>query len=732
VVTVHTYGEAIGSDLPLRVALPPQPFGPPVDLATDFAFWARSAVPAFHASPVVDTADTTPEEKEIKEVRVENDRFAVVWATPIVRNVWTGSTQARVFTAKMKVFGYDAPEKFPTATLDAETPPRPVWSTTPADYTLAEANLLPLDRSYKDITIGEELLVHEVDTTGKVLQTVTITVTGVAERDKALGPLPAGIADNRYRGKFTELKVALPSPPTPPPDFTITDRRYVTVYRLKGPAIPLWPRNYAATIDATRLYVPAVKLDKDGTAVEIGRTIVGRELKPGVAIRPTDIQTGREVLLMDHFGAPIAAEVTGCTVTPQPIDGQDFLLIDVSALSPVALDTQTAVLLGNVARATHGESVRDEALGDGDAATPFQRFALRKKPLTYVPSPESARGEAALSVLVNGEQWHEAASLYGQPPTSRVYTARQADDGTTVLQFGDGTTGSRLPSGRGNLAATYRQGSGLEGRLKAGQLNILLDRPVGLKDAANPAVTEGGADPEVLDRARQVAPTTVRTFGRAISLLDFEWLTLESGQVAKAKATWVWVGLEKAVHLTVAGQQGGIFSPEALATLYAGLTRQRDPNHPLLLADACRVPIVVAAKVRVAADFVRKAVLADARRALLAAFAFAAVGFAQPVHLSFVYQVLQDVTGVDSIDVDLLHFKGYTAWTPEQLALRGATADPVQPHLRLFAARAATTPADPVVAACFGPHPPDVYPAEQAYFQNPAEDVQLTATGGLD
>ena len=39
---------------------------------------------------------------------------------------------------------------------------------------------------------------------------------------------------------------------------------------------------------------------------------------------------------------------------------------------------------------------------------------------------------------------------------------------------------------------------------------------------------------------------------------DFESLALESGLVAKATATWVWVGLEKAVHLTVGGQEGGL------------------------------------------------------------------------------------------------------------------------------------------------------------------------------
>ena len=233
----------------------------------------------------------------------------------------------------------------------------------------------------------------------------------------------------------------------------------------------------------------------------------------------------------------------------------------------------------------------------------------------------------------------------------------------------------------------------------------------------NPAAAEGGADPETLARAREAAPTTVKTFGRAISLLDFESLALESGLVAQARATWVWVGLEKAIHLTVAGQEGGIFSPESLEVLHSGLTAQRDPNHPLILANVSRVPVVVQARIVVDGRYVRDTVLKAARRALLDAFAFRNVTFARPVHLSDVYRVLQDVTGVSYVDVDLLHFKGHETWTAEELTLRGATAAAVQEHLRFFAAR---------------PIGSQVLPAEQAFVQNEVQDVQLTAEGGLE
>jgi baseplate J-like protein len=733
---VWSLSDVMSWALPPPVMAPPQPWGPPADVAAEFELRAERAQPLRRLAVFSSSDLNAPEEKEVQEVRVERNRFLLVWTTPVVKGVWTASTKARIFRQKMHVFGYDAPTRVAKVVLDpkAATAAEQVrWSSVPipdGDFGVT-GSVLSLDRVYKDLTVGDELLVYEKGTEPQV-----VTVTRLSEGEAVLGNDSTGTADSligtasdyRHRGTVTRVEVK-------DLDRPIGDRRNVTIYQLAGPKIPLWTADFPfpPVINEGALYVPAVRLDDAGETLEVGRTIVGRELKSGFAIRLTDLDEGRQVMLEDQAQRPIAAVLKARRV--ETLAKQDFLVLEVASLSPIRLDAMTAVLLGNVTTASHGETVRSEPLGDGDAATAFQRFALRKKPLTYLPSARSARGEASLRVMVNGEKWQEIESLYGQPATARTYTARQADDGTTVLQFGDGVTGARLPTGRGNVIANYRQGAGLEGRVKARQIDILLERPPGLKSVVNPAPAEGGADPESLDRAREATPATVKTFGRAVSLLDFESLALESGLVAKAAATWVWVGLEKAVHLTVAGQEGGAFSPEALRDLHSGLTRQRDPNHPLLLANVLRVPVVIQARVVVDGRFVRETVRQAARRALLGAFAFANVPFARPVHLSDVYRILQELTEVTYVDVDLLHFKDWESWRPEERTLRGATGAKVQEHLRFFAARprpAAGGTQDPVVTARFGSAPPAVLPAEQAFIQDEAADVQLTAEGGLE
>lgn len=45
----------------------------------------------------------------------------------------------------------------------------------------------------------------------------------------------------------------------------------------------------------------------------------------------------------------------------------------------------------------------------------------------------------------------------------RIYGTTRDEDGNTHIQFGDGQTGSRLPSSRDNVASKYRQGAGSQG-----------------------------------------------------------------------------------------------------------------------------------------------------------------------------------------------------------------------------------------------------------------------------
>ncbi|HEU0013764.1 MAG TPA: hypothetical protein VFQ45_08775, partial [Longimicrobium sp.] len=179
-----------------------------------------------------------------------------------------------------------------------------------------------------------------------------------------------------------------------------------------------------------------------------------------------------------------------------------------------AYDRAGVEVLGNVAPATHGERVADEVLGGGDAGLSFQRFALRQPPLTHVADASPSGTASTLEVRVNEVRWREVPTLFGRGPQERVYATRLQDGGATVLQFGDGREGARLPTGHENVRASYRRGIGREGNLAAGQLSLLITRPLGVRAADNPLPATGGTDAEAMDDARARAPLTVLTLDR--------------------------------------------------------------------------------------------------------------------------------------------------------------------------------------------------------------------------
>ena len=266
-------------------------------------------------------------------------------------------------------------------------------------------------------------------------------------------------------------------------------------------------------------------------------------------------------------------------------------------------------------------------------------------------------------------------ALFGQAPKDRVYITRTDDAGATTVQFGDGGTGARLASGQDNVRASYRKGIGLEGLIDAGQLSLLLGRPLGVKSVVNPLPAVGAADPESRDDARANAPITVLTLGRTVSLRDYEDFARGFAGVAKALATWSWNGRSRRVFVTVAGPNGAAIPPDSdlRSRLLKALSEAGDPFVPVEIASFASATFRIQLKVKVQHEFREAAVLGGVEAALRTAFGFDARAFGQPVFLSEVVETIHEVPGVVAIDVDQLH----RTTPPDQQ---------VEPHPRLLAA----------------------------------------------
>jgi predicted phage baseplate assembly protein len=314
----------------------------------------------------------------------------------------------------------------------------------------------------------------------------------------------------------------------------------------------------------------------------------------------------------------------------------------------------TLKIYGNVAHATHGES-RSEVLGSADGAKALQAFTLKQPPLTYVSAPTPSGIESTLAVRVNDILWHEADSMAGLGPADRSYVTQSDDEARTTVIFGNGERGARPPTGRENVRAVYRSGIGPGGNVKSGQISQLATRPLGVKEVINPLPATGGAGPESRDQARRNAPLAVMALDRLVSVQDYEDFSRTFAGVGKASAKRLSDGRVELIHVTIAGE-GDIpiaVGSDLLLNLEAALRLFGDPRQALRLEIRQRSFLVVQAGVRLLADYLWEAVEPKIRAAMLAAFGFDRRDLGQGALLSEVYRTIQEVRGVDLVDVDV-------------------------------------------------------------------------------
>ncbi|MDH5178847.1 MAG: putative baseplate assembly protein [Gammaproteobacteria bacterium] len=316
-------------------------------------------------------------------------------------------------------------------------------------------------------------------------------------------------------------------------------------------------------------------------------------------------------------------------------------------------DHDTVTINANVAPATHGETVLSEVMGSGDGTQINQQFTLRKIPLTYVSAPTPSGGESTLEVRVNGVLWKQVDSLYQQGPRDQVYTIRHDDDSNAIITFGDGKQGARLPTGHENIKATYRNGIGLDGEVRAETLKLLKSKPLGIREVRNPLAASGAASPEVLADARDNAPLTVLTLDRIVSVDDFEDFAAAFAGIGKAQATVLWNGAVNIVHITIATASGGTVSDTdaVYANLLTALDRVRDTTVQVQVAGYTEVHFTVEAKLLIDPGYIKEKVMAEVKEALWDAFSFAKRKFGQGVNEAEVLTVITGVEGVLAADL---------------------------------------------------------------------------------
>lgn len=383
-----------------------------------------------------------------------------------------------------------------------------------------------------------------------------------------------------------------------------------------------------------------------------------------------EMREGRRLALVGEStdGAPFAELATLESVS---VSGQrSTLTLQEAPSKPVV--RATAAVLGNVALATHGETVT-QILGSADARVPFVRFAVQQSPLTFVRADTPRGTESTLDVRVDDVRWKEVASTFAAGPGDRVFTTIDGPDGALEIAFGDGRHGARPATGSNNVRARYRKGTGAAGNVGRNSLTQALDRPLGLSGVSNPAPAEGGVDPEADEHARTSIPIPIRTLGRAVSLSDHADFALAFSGIGKASAVLLPSKAGRTVVVSVADELGLAPPDTVVSHLAAELRRFGDPFVRVVVLP-CRVAYFrLALTIRVDPDREQAAVFAAVEAAVRGRYAAPARAIGSGVEWSEVIATAATVPGVVAIDLDRL-YRGTPPALRKRLVAAQATA----------------------------------------------------------
>src|SRR5271165_3227975 len=392
-----------------------------------------------------------------------------------------------------------------------------------------------------------------------------------------------------------------------------------------------------------------------------------------IAFDPPEFPAGEVVaLLQDQNGNGDYVSGTVNPATPSELQLAENLPLTAALPLDPTLDPPITVLT-NLLPFTRGKTVTNEVLGSGDATQTGQVFTLAKSPLTYLLSAVSISGNnyaSTLQVWVNGVQWQEQPSFFGQAASATIFVTREDDNGVTYVQFGDGVNGALLPSGTNNVTASYRYGSGANAP-PVGALTVINTPQPGLASMQNPVAAGGGVDPEPSSQMRQNAPLSVLTFGRAISGDDYEAIAASTPGVTRASVVWSFdADAERTVVTVYVGDDQSAQNAAQVA-----LSGDADPNRPVSVVLATSVPLTITLTLLVSPNYDLNAVAALAVTALTdpntGLFGANNIGIGQAVYRSQIYAACLSVPG--AVAVHNLSVQSPTSGTQQVATGNGET-----------------------------------------------------------
>jgi hypothetical protein len=364
--------------------------------------------------------------------------------------------------------------------------------------------------------------------------------------------------------------------------------------------------------------------------------LIGYELQPPAPAR-VDLRIGVDPTIAVPLAIPAGEPFTASTTDPVVFETVEAITVTPGQLT--APDAATGLRYYFPVPVVQGVTQNRERVAIADGS-PNQLYVLGTKPVVA----------GSIQVFVQepgGEtKWQEVATLATSTPADRHFAVQRSTDGSAWILFGDGTNGM-VPPRTAPIDATYRLGGGQQGNIAAGTefTSHLND----IKEATNPNAAAGGTPPEPADRARRFAPRLFRTQDRAVTADDYRDLLLQVPGVGKAEA--VVAGWNEVVCYVAPA--GTVTEPSDLMKrdVLAYLEPRRMTTTTLKVVGPRPADIYLSVSINAQPYFYSADVQREAEDAVASYLDFDAVSFGQSVYLSKIYDLIQSLPQVASLNV---------------------------------------------------------------------------------
>jgi hypothetical protein len=494
----------------------------------------QPAEPGWTSSGSTLTTQQAPQVVKVKKVTSLLGRVLVDIDAPILQ-AWNQPVQAYRINRTFRHLGHNAPVKTVTSDTDNNGTitgaiefdtrfERHVHTThdctnTSASIELAP-NLLPLDSEVTDLHVGALVVLQtRVSRSGSTPVAISVTRSIVAVDARTVG-------FGNLNGPSTLLTLNQALVKHGMSGSPLSDVRDYRIHEVTSPSLVLKP---VSSPSSTAFTNGTNALRFWGTTTEV-RALARRHLY----MSHPDGRTVELVCTNDTTDfAPPSPDVPKMWPLTFDRPPAPFVRGDFDEAAP------TVTVFGNLVDASQGKAERDAVLGNGDNRQMWQTFPLPKSPLTYFLSAAGIPPQTPeLEIWVNDRLWTRVGAFYGHGPTEQIYIVREDAEGRSFVQFGDGETGARLPSGMKNVVAVYRTGVGAHGAMEPDTPPTASERPPGFDKVTLAGIVSGGADPEDGEKAREAAPGKVQSLGRLVSIRDYETETRGVPGVVTAGARW--------------------------------------------------------------------------------------------------------------------------------------------------------------------------------------------------